>query len=200
MKHSFMLTLSILLLLINTGMSQVLTFQETQDINIVSNYKDNDKIEKYVMKNGSEIKEGTTLKFGAPLLGENGFQHCFMGEQLPGNSLLSAPQPLKKDFMDEEVIVTKITVAHSDRSKNSPLIVIVYVENPNRWPKKRTIVDIEKAIASGEVKNEFAEMSKEEAMAKLKEAKDLLELEIISQSQYDALKEKLSPIILKDKH
>ena len=199
MKHSLLLTLSISLLLINTGIGQVLTFQETQDINAVTNYKDNDKIEKYVMKNGSEIKEGTSLKFGIPLLGENGFQHCFMGEQLPGNSLLSAPQPLKNDFMDEEVIVTKITVAHSERTKNSPLIIIVYAENPNRWPKKRTILDIEKAIASGEVKNEFAEMSKEEAMAKLKEAKDLLDLEIISQSQYDALKEKLSPIILKDK-
>jgi hypothetical protein len=200
MKNALILTFSIFFLFIKTGISQVLTFQETQDINAVSNYKDNDKIEKYVMKNGSEIKEGTSLIFGTPLLGENGFQHCFMGEQLPGNALLSAPQPLKSDFMDEEVIVTKITVAHSERIKNSPLIVLVYVENPNRWPKKRTIIDVEKAIASGEVKNEFAEMSKEEAMAKLKEAKDLLELEIISQSQYDALKEKLSPIILKDKH
>jgi len=195
-----MLTLTIMLLFVNTGIGQALTFQETQDINSVSNYKDNDKIEKYEMKNGSEIKVGASLKFGAPHLGENEFQNCFMGEVIPYNSLLSAPQSLKDDFMDEEVIVTKITVAHSDRSKNSPLIVVVYVENPNRWPKKRTIVDIEKAMASGEIKNEFAEMSKEEAMAKLKEAKDLLELEIISQSQYDALKEKLSPIILKDKH
>ena len=39
-------------------------------------------------------------------------------------------------------------------------------------------------------------MTREQALAKMKEAKDLLDLGIMSQSDYDALKEKLTPIIL----
>lgn len=38
-------------------------------------------------------------------------------------------------------------------------------------------------------------MTRKEAVAKLKKFKDLLDLEIISQEEYDALKEQLTPII-----
>ena len=47
-----------------------------------------------------------------------------------------------------------------------------------------------------EVINPNGVMSREQALAKMKEAKDLLDLGIMSQSDYDALKEKLTPIIL----
>lgn len=40
-------------------------------------------------------------------------------------------------------------------------------------------------------------MTKEEAIKKLKEAKDLLDLGMITQGKFDSLKVKLSPIILK---
>ncbi|MDA0783856.1 MAG: hypothetical protein O2814_04840 [Bacteroidetes bacterium] len=39
-------------------------------------------------------------------------------------------------------------------------------------------------------------MTREQALAKMKEAKDLLDLGIMSQIDYDALKEKFTPIIL----
>ena len=39
-------------------------------------------------------------------------------------------------------------------------------------------------------------MTREEAIAKLREAKELLDLEMMSQEDYDALKKELSPIIM----
>jgi len=41
-------------------------------------------------------------------------------------------------------------------------------------------------------------MTKEKAIAKLKELKELLELEVITQEDYDKEKAKLTPIILKN--
>ena len=38
-------------------------------------------------------------------------------------------------------------------------------------------------------------MTREQAIKNLKEAKELLELDIIPQSEYDALKDELTPII-----
>ena len=42
-------------------------------------------------------------------------------------------------------------------------------------------------------------ISKEEALNKLKEKKKLLDLEIITQEEYDKVKDKLKSIIIKDK-
>ena len=42
-------------------------------------------------------------------------------------------------------------------------------------------------------------MNRENAIKKLKEAKDLLELEIITQEEYDKLKAELTPIIKDEK-
>jgi len=41
-------------------------------------------------------------------------------------------------------------------------------------------------------------MTREEAIAKLKEAKDLFDLDMMSQDEYDALRKELTPIIRGD--
>jgi hypothetical protein len=61
----------------------------------------------------------------------------------------------------------------------------------------KTILDYEKAILLNEIINPNRPMTKEEAIKKLKEAKDLLDLGMITQGKFDSLKVKLSPIILK---
>jgi hypothetical protein len=55
------------------------------------------------------------------------------------------------------------------------------------------IINLEKALETGEIISSI--MSRRKAIEKLKEAKDLLELEILSEDEYDSLKEELTPII-----
>ena len=59
----------------------------------------------------------------------------------------------------------------------------------------RTIMDLEKALLIGEIIDPNAPLTREQAIAELKESKDLLELDIISQDEYDKLRAKLTPII-----
>ena len=48
----------------------------------------------------------------------------------------------------------------------------------------------------GEIFLKNRKMTREEAIAKLREAKELLDLEMMSQEDYDALRKELSPIIM----
>ena len=57
-------------------------------------------------------------------------------------------------------------------------------------------IDLENALDSGEVYSKI--MSREDAIFKLKESKDLLDLEVITQEEYDKIKIELLPIIKKD--
>jgi hypothetical protein len=76
---------------------------------------------------------------------------------------------------------------------------MIYLENPTGprglGMQNRTVHNYEMAIEIGEVSNPKRAMTRAEAIAKLKESKELLDLEMIKQAEYDALKAKLAPII-----
>ena len=64
---------------------------------------------------------------------------------------------------------------------------LVLVELNNRAIgiyKHLTVSDVENALAYGEIKLQNMPLSREEAIVKLKEAKELLDLEIISIQEY----------------
>jgi hypothetical protein len=61
--------------------------------------------------------------------------------------------------------------------------------------KYGSILNLEIAMSKGEIINPNSPMTRLEAIAKLKESKDLLELEMMTQEEYDKLKSKLAPII-----
>ena len=61
--------------------------------------------------------------------------------------------------------------------------------------KKLGRANLEPALESGEVINENRAMTRKEAIEKLKEAKDLLEIEMITKEEFENLKSKLSLII-----
>lgn len=84
-------------------------------------------------------------------------------------------------------------------NKNSPVQIMLFVQNPSApaLARNRTIFDLEMSIETKEVVNPNAAMTKEQAIAKLKEAKDLVDLGMMTQAEFDQLKEKLTPIIMK---
>ncbi len=85
---------------------------------------------------------------------------------------------------------------------NTPLYVSLYVKEEGKKFYKgttiRTIIDIEKAIETGEIVSKNKKTTREEAIKKLREAKDLLVIEAITQAEYDKLEKELMPIIKKE--
>ncbi len=186
------------LLVGNMCFGQTLNYEQTKDLTVTSNYSNGDTLTTYYLKDGSEIKVGTKLKFGSPLNANTRFTRLFFGELSLGKSLLIAPEQLGDVYSGEEVVVTAIKVQHTKMTKNSQVQINLFVQNPSapKLARNRTIVDLEMAIETKEVVNPNAAMTKEQAIAKLKEAKDLVDLGIMNQVEFDQLKEKLTPIIM----
>jgi len=92
------------------------------------------------------------------------------------------------------MIVHRIFVSHTKYSRNSTLNVGVIMKELD-GNRKATTHSVESSMGLGEVYLLNRLMTREEAIAKLKESKDLLDLEMISQEEYDALKLELTPII-----
>jgi len=187
------------MLISKVAFGQTLTYEQTQDLNIASNFSNGDTIAKYVMKDGSEIVIGSKLKLGQPWNGNRNFTTMVVGKYTLGKALLAPPIYLDENYIGENVVVTSIKVSHTKMSKNSTIMVWAYIAPSVESVGfgHRTILGLEMAIERKEVINPNGVMTREQALAKMKEAKDLLELGIMTQSDYDALKEKLTPIILK---
>jgi hypothetical protein len=137
-----------LLLFANVCHGQTLTYEQTQDIKVTSNYSNGDTLSVYTMKDGSEIKVGSELKFGNPLNNNKIFSRLWFGEYSLGKYLLLSAQNLGDGNIGEKVIVTKIKVIHTKLTKKSPLLIMLIVENPSMSAisRNRTIYDLEMAI------------------------------------------------------
>ena len=61
--------------------------------------------------------------------------------------------------------------------------------------KYLTVDDLDNAFSFGEILIGNIKMTREQAIAKLKESKELLDLELLSQEEYDEIKMELTPII-----
>lgn len=77
-----------LILFANLCHGQILTYEQTQDIKVASNYSNGDTLSIYTLKDGSEIKLGSELKFGSPLNTNRLFSRLYFGEYSLGRALL----------------------------------------------------------------------------------------------------------------
>lgn len=112
-----------------------------------------------------------------------------------------APLMAGQSMQNTMTVVREIKLYHKG-SKKKPLNVVLVLGEPNDRAfganKYLSVLDTEIAYEIGEVRLANRLMTREEAIAKLKEAKDLLDLDLMTQEEYDALRKELTPIIRGD--
>ncbi|MBH08586.1 MAG: hypothetical protein CMP71_06150 [Flavobacteriales bacterium] len=195
-----------------------IVYSQTQDIDYVKNIKNNTTVESYVTKDKHLIKVGDTITIGTAYnkKGRNILGDLF-STIATGNIKGTTKEPnyLPQSYNGQKVIVESIYVKHEKYNgynplynrKEMPLYVLVYAKRPKVQNiniknistalshKRITVIDIEKAFSLGEVINHVQKLNREEAIKKLKEAKDLYELDLMSKSEYEKLRLELTPII-----
>lgn len=133
----------------------------------------------------SQVQLGKPSGFGALM------------SNMGGEAPLMAGQSLQNTM----TVVREIRLYHKG-SKKKPLNVILILGDPNDRAfgvnKYLSVLDTEIAYEIGEIRLANRLMTRDEAIAKLKEAKDLLDLELMTQEEYEALKKELTPIIRGD--
>ncbi len=190
-----------------TRETKFLTYNQANDINFYKNKKNYTKYDSYETKNGAIIELGDTLIIGSPSAGDFTYDQ-FTRKQTSvfsliirggmGYQTLIGMDYIQATSKGNEVIVEKIWIYHSNLSSKSPLFVAITAINPKdvKIISKRTIFDIDKALLLGEIISPKSPMKREDAIKKLKEYKELLELDLINQEEYESYKNKLSPIIM----
>ena len=134
----------------------------------------------YYAKDGSAITVGDTIKLGQP----SGNDHFLFIQQ--------GGQYVAPWLADKEVVVTKIK---SYGSKKKGYILFVQFKGFGMIP---VYIQYDNAIGAGEVLSKNAPLTKKQAITKLKEAKELLDLELITVEKYDSIKNVLTPLIMKN--
>lgn len=203
-----------------------LTFKDTQNSEVFEQIKNNTRILKYTSADGSIFKLGDTMVIGTPSgtitnttaagagntfgigkaksRSKSNFQTIIMGRPAGVASIMSAmageaPQNADASMQGEIVIIAEMKVAHKG-SKKKPLELIILLGEPNGRAfginKYMSVVDYEKSVLAGEIRSINAPLNRDEAIAKLKESKDLMDLGILDAAAYDKIKAELTPIIL----
>ncbi|MFT6869861.1 MAG: hypothetical protein ACJAYY_001250 [Paraglaciecola sp.] len=115
---------------------------------------------------------------------------------LNGEAQAMASNSLK----NTNAIVTEIKAYHRG-SKKKPLYLVMVLGEMNGKAfginKYLSVMDTELAIESEEILLKNRKMTREEAILKLKEAKDLMDIEMMSKEEFENLKKELGPIIRK---
>lgn len=130
----------------------------------------------------SYVKKGRPAGFGSIMSAMNG----------------DAPTMAGDDLRNTKVIIKEMKAYHRG-SKKKPLYLILILGEINGRAfdvhKYLSVMDTELALESGEVLLLNRKMTRAEAILQLKEAKELYDIEMLTQQEFDSLKKKLAPII-----
>ncbi|NRT15760.1 hypothetical protein HNP99_002120 [Flavobacterium sp. 28A] len=133
----------------------------------------------YLSKTNDTLKVGDTLTIGIPT-SDLGFTYISQNGQRVSNTL-----------SDKKVIVDKLKTYGT---KGSGYKMYAQFKGYGLMP---VLIDYDTALELGEIKNIKSKLTKEQAITKLKEAKELFDLGVITQAGYEKLKVELTPFILK---
>ena len=147
-----------------------------------------------VSSDGSILTIGQEVKLGpSSSKVSNQYETIIMGKYNLAKAMLLGPPTLASTgFERNKYIIEEMRVARS-MGKVAVAIFLKDIDATGLNLKYLTASDY--SITRGELINPNRPMTRAEAIAKLKESKDLLELDMMSKEEFDALKAKLSPII-----
>ncbi|MFT6801352.1 MAG: hypothetical protein ACJA2N_000521 [Salibacteraceae bacterium] len=143
------------------------------------------KLTEYTSKSGEVYKIGDKMTIGT------GSGHNGIFTTIDGYNQLGTVYPNVELISGQQFTIKKIYVYGNDKKgylvsiRTKALVTLNYM------------VDIEQAVITGEIvsKHKTPEQISDEALAKLKKAKDKYELGVITEDQYNAIREELIPLI-----
>ena len=133
------------------------------------------------------------------------YEFVKMGRPAGFGSIMTAmngdAQVMANNSLKNTKAIVKEIKAYHRGSKKKPLYLIMVLGEMNGKAfginKYLSVMDTELAIESGEILLKNRKMTREEAILKLKEAKELMEIDMMTKEKFEEIKKKLRPIILK---
>ena len=205
-----LLVLSLLLGVIESNAQDTLFVSKCSNIEWASNFRNSDEFNFIQFEDGSILKVGDKMKLGKPsgtnetktvnkglfsgsVTNENQFSYIMLGKM--AQQMMGGMTYAPESFKNREVVIKGLKIIHSGLSKNSVAVPYLIYENP---VMDITTFNLKAALDNGELINPNRPMNRIEAIAKLKEAKDLVDLGMMSKEDFEKLKAELTPLIIKN--
>jgi hypothetical protein len=186
-----------------------ITFNEVEKLLGNKNYKNTINVSSYKTKSGNWLKVGDTLEIGKPANSNNietnevagirvatsNHTHIFLGTI--GAMMMGTAMFGNESMTGDKIFITKIYLGRISKKNPFKAGIEFNKVGGGRFlgTKKLGRANLEPALESGEIINGNRKMTRKEAIAKLKEAKELLDIEMISKEEFENLKTELTPII-----
>lgn len=204
-----LLVLSLMLGVIESKTQDTLFVSKCSDIEWASNFRNSDEFIYIQFEDGSILKVGDKMKLGKPsgtnetktvnkglfsgsVTNENQFSYIMLGKM--AQQMMGGMTYVPESFKNREVVIKGLKIIHSGLTKKSTAAPYLIFENP---VMDITTFNLKAALDNGELINPNRPMNRTEAIAKLKEAKDLVDLGMMSKEDFEKLKAELTPIIIK---
>jgi hypothetical protein len=183
------------------------------DIEWTKDYGVSDLFKTIKFEDGSSLNQGDIIKIGYPsgtnmtkqvntglvssnVHNSNNFSYLILGRI--GLNALMGIQYIPEEYKGKNARLIEIKMGHNGFTRKSSTNVVLIFE-VERLGMVMSVWDIKSAFGNNELINPNRPMNRTEAIAKLKETKDLLDLGMISKDEFDKMKDKLSPIISQNK-
>jgi hypothetical protein len=142
--------------------------------------------------NPNKIESGSDMIGGSSI---NNHTYIILGTG--GAALMGVMFMGNEGMIGDKMVITRIRIGRISKKQPYATSFEFNKAGGGRFlaSKKIARADIDKALSSGEIINPKAPMTRSQAIAKLKEAKELFDIEMMSREEFDALKKELSPII-----
>ena len=176
----------------------VSSFEMSTDYAVVKKeYKANFYVtDSLILKDGSIFLVGEKVELGeSSSKMSNTYETVYIGRITLGGALMGVQPVLASTAFRENgnYILKKVKVWRS-MGKTGVKLELYDTEVKGLAAKYLTASAL--SISRGEIINPNAPLSREQAIAKLKEAKDLMDLGMMSQEEFNALRKELTPIIM----
>lgn len=154
----------------------------------------------YAGSYGNQLRGGVAQSRGTS---KKTYEFVKMGRPAGFGSIMTAmngdAQIMADNSLKNTIVVVNEMKTYHRGSKNKPLYVVMVLGEINGRAfginKYLSVMDTELAIESGEILLKNRKMTRDEAIAKLKEAKELMEIDMMSNEDFNELKKELAPII-----
>lgn len=185
-----------------------ISYDELQGLTNSREYKNSFSFNEYFTKSGNKIVVGDSLVIGKPsnannltagsgAIGQGVNSHSFIYLGTTAAALTGTFMMGNENMLNDRVVVVGISAGRLSKKNDYEVYLALNKVGGGRFlgTKKLARVLYEKAVEYGEIINPNSKMTRSDAIAKLKEAKELYDLEMMTEEEYNELKNQLSPII-----
>ncbi|TWP29354.1 hypothetical protein ETU08_07585 [Apibacter muscae] len=176
---------------------ETFNYNEFSDSNFRNKYSNNCIVGTYITEDGNSIKKGDTLKLGIPSNKQGtGGDFSFLIFGTLNGTLLRGIDYVNGTLTGNYITIEEIQIFRSMGTYGIKLQTQPVQGQKIPLTKYITVLNFDQAYNTGEILLTNAKITKEQAIKLLKEKKDLLDLGIITQEEFDRAKEELTPTII----